>query len=96
MLSCELLEDDVLNISRHLPVVCSASIQAANLSISNFDFHSHVKWDKLDKESKGAYRSDLGALLIKPMMALPVSMHTLWIVLRGRQRRCQKPNLSHF
>ena len=36
-------------------------------SISNFDFHSHVKSDKLDEESKVSYKSDLGALLIIPI-----------------------------
>ena len=64
VLSCEILDDDVLNVSRHLPVVCSVSIPTANLNVQNFDFPAHVKWEKLDDASKTSYRADLEALLL--------------------------------
>ena len=65
VLSCEILEDDVLNVSRHLPVVCSVSIPTANLNTSTFDFPSHIKWEKLDSEKKLSYSTNLGTLLLK-------------------------------
>ena len=65
VLSCEILEDHVLNVSRHLPVACSVRIPAANLNVNNFEFPSHIKWDKLTEESKQSYKSDLETLLIK-------------------------------
>ena len=75
VLSCEILEDHVLNVSRHLPVVCSVCIPSANLDVNNFEFPSHVKWDKLNDESKQLYQSDLDALLIQNVNVQGLTCH---------------------
>ncbi|MCG8112938.1 MAG: reverse transcriptase family protein [Candidatus Thiodiazotropha taylori] len=64
VLKCEILDDDVLNVSRHLPIVCSVSIPPANMvAINSFDFPSHVKWEKLDQDIKDSYKSNLESML---------------------------------
>ena len=65
VLSCKILDDDVLNISRHLPVLCSVSVPPANLDTSQLQFPSHVKWDKLHDEAKHLYKSELENQLTK-------------------------------
>ena len=65
VLSCEILDDDVLNVSRHLQVVCSVSVPSANLNTSQVQFPSHVKWEKLHDEAKHLYKSELENHLTK-------------------------------
>ena len=65
----------VLNVSRHLPVVCSVCIPSANLDVNNFEFPSHVKWDKLNGESKQSNQSDLEALLIQNINVEGLTCH---------------------
>ena len=74
-LSCEILEDHVLNVSRHLPVGCSVCIPSANLDVNNFEFPSHVKLDKLNEELKQSYQSDLEVLLIQNVNVEGLTCH---------------------
>ncbi|MCG7876973.1 MAG: reverse transcriptase domain-containing protein, partial [Candidatus Thiodiazotropha endolucinida] len=59
VLSCEIMDDNVLNVSRHLPIVCCVSVPRDNLDINNFSFPSHIKWDKLTDETLHLYRMEL-------------------------------------
>ena len=59
VLSCEILDDDVLNVSRHRPVVCRVSVPLANFTNNYCSFTSHVKWSKLDECILQLYKSEL-------------------------------------
>ena len=61
--SCEILDDHVLNTSRHRPIVCRISIPIADFEYTSLIFSSHVKWDKLDEHVLQTYKLELSNLL---------------------------------
>ena len=63
VISCKILDDHVLNVSRHRPIVYSISVPLADFINAPNTFSSHIKWDKLDPGILQLYSSELSSLL---------------------------------
>ena len=63
VISCKILDDHVLNVSRHRPIVCS--IRAPLIDCINIPhtFSSLIKWDKFDSNILQSIRSELSDML---------------------------------
>ena len=59
VLSCEILDDDIVNVCRHRPVACRVSVPLTDFTNNYCSFKSHVKWNKLDKCTLLLYKSEL-------------------------------------
>ena len=59
VLSSGILDDDIVNVSRHRPVACRVSVPLTDFTDNCCSFKSHVKWNKLDKCTLPLYKSEL-------------------------------------
>ena len=64
ILSCEITDDHVLNVSRHRPVICVILVSGNNSESSNVCTSFHIKWKKIDEPVLRLYRSRLDSVLI--------------------------------
>lgn len=74
--SCEILEEDMLNISRHMPIVCSVSVPMTDFEGCNYTFPSHIKWDKLDEATITQYKTELESMLVEESCFEGISIET--------------------
>ena len=65
---CKIQDDDVLNVSRHRPVICSLNVTQSNLIFD--DTPSHIAWQKLDRSVLQLYESELNNLLLEQPFGL--------------------------
>ena len=65
---CKIQDDDVLNVSRHRPVICSLNIPQSDLVYD--DRPSHIAWQKLDRSVLQLYESELNNLLLEQPFGL--------------------------
>ena len=64
VMSCKLLDDHVLNVSRHRPVICRITVPLINFENQSQSFSSHVKWEKLDESVLQLYESEVSDSLL--------------------------------
>lgn len=74
--SCEILQEDMLNVSRHMPIVCSVSVPMTDFEACNYTFPSHIKWDKLDEATITQYKSELESMLVEESCFEGISIET--------------------
>ena len=58
---CTIQDDDVLNVSRHRPVICCLQVPQTDLICE--DKQSHFAWHKLDQSALRMYEAELSRLL---------------------------------
>ena len=68
MAYCKIQDDDVLNVSRHRPVICSLNVPQSDLFYD--DRPSHIAWQKLDRSVLQLYESELHNLLLEQPFGL--------------------------
>ena len=68
MAYCKIQDDDVLNVSRHRPVICSLNVPQSDLVYD--DRPSHIAWQKLDRSVLQLYESELNNLLLEQPLGL--------------------------
>ena len=73
---CEILAEDMLNVSRHMPIVCSVSVPMTDFEGCNYTFPSHIKWDKLDEATITQYKSELESMLVEESCFEGISIET--------------------
>ena len=56
---CEILDDDVLNVSRHRPIVCEICYAVPELQNDRHSIGSHIKWKQVSPVELQTYRSSL-------------------------------------
>ena len=56
---CEILDDDVLNVSRHRPIVCEICYSVPELRNDRHSIGSHIKWKQVSPVELQTYRSSL-------------------------------------
>ena len=61
---CKVLDDHVLNVSRHRPVICRITVPLVNFEHQSQSCSSHVKWEKLDESVLKLYKSEVSNSLI--------------------------------
>ena len=64
VISCEITDDHVLNVSRHRPVVCVISIGDTCFENLNCNTESHIKWKKVDEHILQLYKTKLRSALL--------------------------------
>ena len=57
--SCEILDDNVLNVSRHRPILCMIKVALNGLINENLTLNSHIKWKRVSSEEFQEYGSRL-------------------------------------
>ena len=64
VISCEITDDHVLNVSRHRPVVCAISTGDTCFENLNFNAELHIKLKKVDKHVLQLYKTKLDSALL--------------------------------
>lgn len=65
ILSCDILDDHILNVSRHRPIFLDLSVSAVtNPDSLSSSRDSHIKWNKVDPQTLNMYRSCLDDMLL--------------------------------
>ena len=64
VISCEITDDHVLNVSRHRPVVCVISTGDTCFENLNCNAESHIKWKKVDEHILQLYKTQLDNALL--------------------------------
>ena len=59
---CTIQDDDVLNVSRHRPVICCLQVPQTDLVCE--DKPSHIAWHKLDQSALRLYETELNSLIL--------------------------------
>ncbi|MES9994111.1 MAG: reverse transcriptase family protein [Candidatus Thiodiazotropha sp.] len=60
---CEIVDDDVLNVSRHRPVICEISTPITCFSTGELSNVSHIKWNRISTTELEMYSSRLAETL---------------------------------
>ena len=60
---CEIVDDDVLNVSRHRPIICEMSIPTAAFLTEKLPGVSHIKWKRITTNELQMYSSLLDETL---------------------------------
>ena len=63
VLSCEITDDHVLNVSRHRPVSCTLSLADMDFQTLNVANKSHIKWKSLNETTLQLYGTKLDIAL---------------------------------
>ena len=63
VLSCEITDDHVLNVSRHRPVSCTLSLADMDFQTLNVANKSHIKWKHLNGTTLQRYSTKLDTAL---------------------------------